>query len=95
MADCSDVPEDVVRYYRVIQDGYDCVFGSRFIRGSVVNNYPRVKLVVNRLVNRMIQLLFRCPYNDLTNAFKAYRTRGAANSGRSRPATSTSPSNCR
>ncbi len=75
MADCSDVPEDVVRYYRAIQHGYDCVFGSRFIRGSTVKNYPLVKRVVNRLVNRAIQLLFRCPFNDLTNAFKAYRAR--------------------
>jgi dolichol-phosphate mannosyltransferase len=73
MADCSDVPADVVRYYRVIQEGYDCVFGSRFIRGSTVKNYPLVKRVVNRVVNRAIQLLFRCPFNDLTNAFKAYR----------------------
>jgi dolichol-phosphate mannosyltransferase len=74
MADCSDVPADVVRYYRVIQQGYDCVFGSRFIKGSVVQNYPRLKLLVNRIVNRGIQLLFRCRFNDLTNAFKAYRT---------------------
>jgi dolichol-phosphate mannosyltransferase len=73
MADCSDRPEDVVNYYRVIQQGYDCVFGSRFIRGSVVNNYPRLKLIVNRVVNRVIQFLFRCPFNDLSNAFKAYR----------------------
>jgi dolichol-phosphate mannosyltransferase len=73
MADCSDVPADVVRYYRVIQEGYDCVFGSRFIRGSTVKHYPLLKLVVNRVVNRAIQLLWRCPFNDLTNAFKAYR----------------------
>jgi dolichol-phosphate mannosyltransferase len=73
MADCSDVPEDVVRYYRVIREGYDCVFGSRFIRGSTLNNYPLGKLIVNRIVNKMIQFLFRCPFNDLTNAFKAYR----------------------
>jgi dolichol-phosphate mannosyltransferase len=75
MADCSDVPADVVRYYHCIQQGYDCVFGSRFIKGSVVKNYPRLKLIVNRIVNRAIQFLFRCPFNDLTNAFKAYRTR--------------------
>jgi dolichol-phosphate mannosyltransferase len=75
MADCSDTPGDVVRYYRAIESGYDCVFGSRFIRGSVVNNYPRIKLIVNRVVNKVIQLLFRCPFNDLTNAFKAYRVR--------------------
>jgi dolichol-phosphate mannosyltransferase len=74
MADCSDVPEDVVRYYRTIQSGFDCVFGSRFIPGSVVRNYPPLKLAVNRVVNRAVQLLFRCRFNDLTNAFKAYRT---------------------
>ncbi|QDU63912.1 Undecaprenyl-phosphate mannosyltransferase [Planctomycetes bacterium Pan216] len=74
MADCSDDPEDVVAYYRTIEEGYDCVFGSRFIKGSVVRNYPRFKLVCNRVVNKMVQLLFRCPYNDMTNAFKAYRT---------------------
>jgi dolichol-phosphate mannosyltransferase len=74
MADCSDVPDDVVRYYHMIREGYDCVFGSRFMRESVVKHYPFVKLVVNRAVNRVIQFLFRCPFNDLTNAFKAYRS---------------------
>jgi dolichol-phosphate mannosyltransferase len=74
MADCSDVPADVVRYYHCLKQGYDCVFGSRFIKGSVVKNYPRLKLIVNRIVNRAIQFMFRCPFNDLTNAFKAYRT---------------------
>ncbi|MGL5096851.1 MAG: glycosyltransferase family 2 protein, partial [Planctomycetia bacterium] len=74
MADSSDDPADVVRYYRKLEEGYDCVFGSRFIAGSKVSNYPRLKYIVNRIVNRCIQLLFWCPYNDLTNAFKAYRT---------------------
>ena len=74
MADLSDDPADVVAYYRKITEGYDCVFGSRFIKGSRVENYPRVKLVVNRIVNTCIRLLFGTRFNDLTNAFKAYRT---------------------
>ena len=74
MADLSDSPEDVVAYYRKIREGYDCVFGSRFIKGSEVQNYPAVKLVVNRIVNRCIQFMFWTRFNDLTNAFKAYRT---------------------
>lgn len=74
MADASDDPKDVVLYYKKICEGYDCVFGSRFIRGSKVENYPRFKLVVNRLVNHCIRLLFFTKHNDLTNAFKAYRT---------------------
>ena len=74
MADLSDSPDDVVAYYRKIREGYDCVFGSRFIKGSEVQNYPAVKLFVNRIVNRCIQFLFWTRFNDLTNAFKAYRT---------------------
>ena len=73
MADGSDDPHDVVRYYRKLEEGYDCVFGSRFRRGSQVVNYPLGKLLINRLVNRLIQLMFWCPFNDLSNAFKIYR----------------------
>ena len=73
MADLSDDPEDVVKYYNKLLEGYDCVFGSRFIQGSTVKDYPRVKLVINRIVNRCVQLMFWTRFNDLTNAFKAYR----------------------
>jgi dolichol-phosphate mannosyltransferase len=73
MADSSDHPDDVVRCYRKIEEGYDCVFGSRFVKGSKVSHYPPVKLVVNRMVNRAMQLLFLTHHNDLTNAFKIYR----------------------
>lgn len=74
MADLSDSPDDLAAYYHKIREGYDCVFGSRFIKGSVVRNYPRVKLIVNRIVNKSIQVMFWTRFNDMTNAFKAYRT---------------------
>jgi len=73
MADGSDPPEDVVRCYREIVKGYDCVFGSRFLPGSRVVDYPRFKLTVNRLANFFIRVLFGIPLNDTTNAFKVYR----------------------
>jgi dolichol-phosphate mannosyltransferase len=73
MADLSDSPTDLVAYYRVLEQGFDCAFGSRFIRGGHVSDYPRFKLALNRLVNLGIRLLFRHGYNDTTNAFKAYR----------------------
>jgi dolichol-phosphate mannosyltransferase len=73
MADGSDDPRDVVLYFRVLQAGYDCAFGSRFMPGAVVRDYPRLKLIINRAVNHGIRLLFRHGYNDTTNAFKAYR----------------------
>ncbi|MGN6798797.1 MAG: glycosyltransferase family 2 protein [Gaiellaceae bacterium] len=73
MADGSDSPADVVSYYRELEAGHECVFGSRFVRGAHVIDYPRTKLVLNRIVNAGIRLLFRHGYNDTTNAFKAYR----------------------
>jgi len=73
MADGSDDPEDVVRYYHVLRDRADCAFGSRFVAGAEIIDYPLVKLVVNRLANLFIRLVFRSGYNDTTNAFKGYR----------------------
>jgi len=73
MADASDAPEDVERYYYILRDEAECAFGSRFMRGSKVSNYPRFKLVINRAVNFGIKLMFGLPYNDVTNAFKGYR----------------------
>jgi len=73
MADASDDPEDLLTGYRMLFSGYDCAFGSRFIKGARVVNYPVHKLVINRIANWFIQLIFGMPYNDTTNAFKIYR----------------------
>ena len=73
MADESDDPRDVVRYWNALNDGYDAVFGSRFIKGGGVIDYPPLKLWLNRIFNRLIRFLFHIRLNDTTNAFKAYR----------------------
>jgi dolichol-phosphate mannosyltransferase len=73
MADESDDYRDVVRYWHKLNEGYDCVFGSRFVKGGGVIDYPFHKLILNRLANIFIKLLFGIDYNDTTNAFKAYR----------------------
>jgi len=73
MADESDDCHDVVVYWNVLNQGYDCVFGSRFCRGGGTIDYPWIKLVLNRLANTFIASLFCIHFNDTTNAFKAYR----------------------
>lgn len=73
MADASDSPGDLVSYYRKLEEGWDCVFGSRFIPGGGLRDYPPHKLVINRAANWFIQALFGLRLNDTTNAFKAYR----------------------
>lgn len=73
MADESDDCRDVVRYWQKLNEGWDCVFGSRFMQGGGVIDYPWLKLRINRLANFFIRIVFRIALNDTTNAFKAYR----------------------
>jgi dolichol-phosphate mannosyltransferase len=73
MADESDDCRDVVRYWEELNRGWDCVFGSRFLKGGGVIDYPRVKLILNRFANLFVKVLFKIKLNDTTNAFKAYR----------------------
>lgn len=73
MADQSDDPADVVRYWHELNRGHDCVFGSRFVKGGSTLDYPFIKLVINRLANSFLQIMFGIRLNDTTNAFKAYR----------------------
>jgi len=74
MADLSDSPYDLIRFYtKMIEGNYDCVFGSRFIKGGKVIDYPFVKKVINRIANAIIRTVMRIKYNDTTNAFKLYK----------------------
>jgi len=73
MADESDDCRDVVRYWKLLNEGWDSVFGSRFTKGGGVIDYPWFKLILNRLANAFIRIMFHVSLNDTTNAFKAYR----------------------
>jgi dolichol-phosphate mannosyltransferase len=73
MADGSEAPADVLLFFRKIQEGYDCAFGSRFIAEGFVESYPRFKLFINRLGNRLISIVTSSRYDDFTNGFKCYR----------------------
>ena len=73
MADESDDAREAVRYWKLLNEGWDCVFGSRFVTGGGTIGYPKAKLLLNRLANFFIRAIFAIPLNDTTNAFKAYR----------------------
>lgn len=72
MADRVDDPKDLLRFWEKYQEGYDCVFGSRFSKGSYLHKYPPFKLVLNRIFNVFLMALFQIRYNDTSNSFKLY-----------------------
>ena len=73
MGDMSDSPDDLVKFYHKMLEGYDCVFGSRFMKGGKTYDYPFIKLIINRIANGIVQVCFGLRYNDTTNAFKLYK----------------------
>ncbi len=74
MADMSDDPEDLVKYYNtMLTENVDAVFGSRWIKGGKVIDYPAVKKIINRVANFIIKMVIGIKYNDTTNAFKLYK----------------------
>ncbi len=73
MGDGSDSSDDLVKFYKKIQEGYDCVFGTRWSHGGRVYDYPELKLILNRLANNFIRVIMQIRYDDVTNAFKMYR----------------------
>ena len=71
--DMSDDVKDLKKYYKIIStNNIDAVFGSRFINGSLVKNYPLIKLILNRIFNNIVRMVFLTNYNDFTNGFKIY-----------------------
>ena len=73
MADLSDDPTFLVKMKEKIDQGYDVVVGSRFLKGSKVYDYPFLKMVSNRLFNNIVRLFFWTEIKDTSNAFKAFR----------------------
>ena len=75
MADLSDSPEDIIKYYFEIKNNdLDAVLGTRFSSNSTIVNYPKKKLFFNRVFNNLVKILYLQKYNDFTNAFKIYKT---------------------
>lgn len=73
MGDLSDDPHDIIKLIKKSKEGYDIVYGSRFIKGGVLEGYPTAKIILNRGFNILTQMLFQIKHKDITNAFKTYK----------------------
>ena len=72
MADGSDSPKDLIKFYFKSIKNNTCIFGSRFMDGGSTKDYPKLKYALNRIFNNLVRLIFQIRYNDFTNAFKVY-----------------------
>ena len=74
MADQSDDINDLIKYNELMNsENYDAILGSRFTNKSKVIDYPLQKLILNRIFNLFVSIIFWNRFNDYTNAFKIYK----------------------
>ena len=69
----KDSIEDVPRFIQKLEEGYDFVQGSRFLKGGRAVNTPLSRLLAVRLLHApVISLTAGQRFTDTTNAFRAY-----------------------
>lgn len=69
----KDSIEDVPKFIEKLEQGYDFVQGSRFVKGGRAVNTPFLRLVSVRLIHApVISLTARKWFTDTTNAYRAY-----------------------
>lgn len=72
----KDSIEDVPRFIEKLEEGYDLVQGSRFIKGGRAINTPFIRNVSVRLIHApIISLTAGQRFTDTTNAYRAYSAR--------------------
>lgn len=72
----KDSIEDVPRFIEKLEEGYDLIQGSRFIKGGKAINTPFIRMVSVRLIHApIISLTAHQKFTDTTNAYRAYSRR--------------------
>lgn len=75
MADLSDKLDVVDTMLEKLQNGYDLVCGSRYMKGGKQNGGPFLKGLFSRTAGVSLHLLTGIPTHDVTNSFKMYSKR--------------------
>jgi glycosyltransferase involved in cell wall biosynthesis len=73
MADSSDDLSVVDSMFEKINQGYDIVCGSRYMKGGKQVGGPIVKGLLSRIAGSSLHFITRIPTHDITNSFKMYR----------------------
>jgi len=72
----GDMADDTKTYGEIIKklnEGFDMVFGSRYMPGGSRGNLDRIKAFLSSWGTRLAQLLFGVEVHDITNAFRGFK----------------------
>lgn len=73
MADLSDDLNTIPKFLKKIEDGYDLVFGSRYMKGGSSGDIPYMKALFSRNFTNLTRIFMGINVHDITNAFRAFK----------------------
>jgi len=73
MGDMADDTETYGEIIRKLENGFDIVFGSRYMPGGSRGNLDRIKAFLSSWGTRLARILFGVKVHDITNAFRGFR----------------------
>lgn len=69
----SHLPEEIPQFIEKLEEGYDCVWGSRFIEGGDISNHPLYRRILSSGGTILANLVLGTKLKDMTSGFEAFK----------------------
>ena len=70
----SHLPEEIPRFIEKLDEGYDCVWGSRFVEGGGISNHPLYRRVLSSGGTILANLVLGTRLKDMTSGFEGFQS---------------------
>ncbi len=68
----SHRPEDMPAFFDALDLGYDCVFGSRFVKGGRIKDTPLSRRFISKGGTTLANILLGTRFKDMTSGFELF-----------------------
>lgn len=69
----SHSPTEIPRFIEKLDEGYDCVWGSRFVKGGGISEHPFYRRVLSSGGTILANLVLGTKLKDMTSGFEAFK----------------------
>ena len=69
----SHLPEEIPQFIEKLDEGYDCVWGSRYVAGGDISNHPLYRRVLSSGGTILANLVLGTKLKDMTSGFEAFQ----------------------
>ena len=69
----SHKPEEIPQFVEKLEEGYDCVWGSRFVKGGDIDNHPLYRRVLSSGGTLLSNMVLGTKLKDMTSGFEAFQ----------------------